>query len=114
MIPRGMFRHNLHVQNYSASVDDYGQPTKTWSLVTNGAVMGHIESADGNQIDALDVARGQVRYRVVIPYVANVTTKSRLLLKETGKADRVLQVVGVVDTGLRRAQLELDCLETVA
>ncbi len=114
MIPRGMFRHHFHVQNYTASVDDYGQPTKSWALVTNGGVTGHIESADGSQIDALDVARGQVRYRIVLPFVANLTTKSRLLLKEAGKADRVFQVVGVVDTGLRRMQLELDCLETVA
>jgi head-tail adaptor len=109
-----MFRHHFHVQNYTASVDDYGQPTKSWSTLTHGQLTGHIESADGSQIDAVDVARGQIRYRVVIPHIGNVTTKSRLLLKEAGKADRIFQVVGVVDTGLRRMQLELDCLETVA
>ena len=66
MTPRGMFRHEMAVQNYSMSVDSYGQGTKTWS--TLATVLGYIENADGSSIQSVDVTRGQSAYRIVIPW----------------------------------------------
>jgi hypothetical protein len=42
-----------------------------------------------------------------------VTTKSRLLLQETGKSDRVLEVMGVNDVGLRRIELNIEAREII-
>lgn len=111
MTPRGMYRHEFAVQNYTSSVDTYGQATKTWS--TLATVLGHIESADGGQLDAVDVTRGKVAYRVALPWIDGVTTKSRLLLRETGKTDRTLEIVGVVDPDLRRMSLEVEATEAI-
>ncbi len=112
MIPRGMFRHEMAVQNYTASVDTYGQATKTWSTVAT--VLGHIESADGRSIDSVDINRGQTAWRLVLPWIDSVTVKSRILLRETGKADRVLEVTGVLDPTLGRMELHCEALEVTA
>jgi head-tail adaptor len=84
MTPRGMFRHQMVVQNYSTTVDAYGQATKTWT--TAALVVGFIENADGRSLNTVDVTRGQSAYRIVIPWIDGVTIKSRVLLRETGKA----------------------------
>lgn len=112
MTPRGMFRHQMAVQNYTMTVDSYGQGTKTWT--TLATVLGYIESADGRTLDSVDVIRGQNAYRVVIPWLESVTIKSRILLTEDGKGDRVLELVGVVDPDLRRMELHIDALEITA
>jgi head-tail adaptor len=112
MVPRGMFRHEMAVQNYTVSVDTYGQGTKTWS--TAATVLGHIESADGGPLDSVEVSRGRVAYRIALPWIDGVTTKSRILLRETGKTDRVLEITGVVDPNLRRMYLEIEATEAVS
>lgn len=112
MVPRGMFRHEMAVQNYTASVDTYGQATKTWS--TLATVLGHIETADGRTIDAVDINRGQTSYRIILPWIESVTVKSRILLRETGKTDRTLELTGVVDPDLRRIELHCEALEVTA
>jgi len=112
MTPRGMFRHEMAVQNYTVSVDTFGQGTKTWS--TFATVLGYIESTDGRSIDSVDVTRGQSAYRIVLPWVDAVTIKSRILLRETGKADRTLHITGVVDPDLRRIELHIEALEVTA
>jgi SPP1 family predicted phage head-tail adaptor len=112
MTPRGMFRHEMAVQNYSASVDSYGQGTKTYSTVAT--VLGYIENTDGQTIDSVDVTKGQSTYRIVIPFLDGVTTKSRILLRETGKSDRTLELTGVVDPDLRRMELHIQALEVTA
>lgn len=112
MTPRGMFRHEMAVQNYTMTVDSYGQGTKSWSTIAT--VLGFIESADGRTLDSVDVIRGQSAYRIVIPWVDEVTIKSRILLRETGKTDRALELVGVVDPDLRRIELHIDALEITA
>jgi len=112
MTPRGMFRHQFAVQNYATTVDSYGQATKTWT--TAATVLGHIETADPSQLETVDVARGEITYRIALPYVDGVTTKSRLLLQETGKDDRVLELMGVNDVGLRRIELNIEAREVIA
>lgn len=112
MTPRGMFRHEMAVQNYSTTIDSYGQGTKTWTTATT--VLGYIENADGRSIDSVDVNRGQSAYRIVIPWIDSVTIKSRILLKETGKSDRTLELTGVVDPDLRRMELHIEALEVTA
>jgi len=112
MTPRGMFRHEMAVQNYSTTIDSYGQGTKTWA--TAATVLGYIENADGRTIDSVDVMRGQSAYRIVIPWIDSVTIKSRILLKETGKTDRTLELTGVVDPDLRRMELHIEALEVTA
>lgn len=112
MTPRGMFRHEMAVQNYTMSVDSYGQGTKTWA--TLATVLGYIENADGRSIESVDVTRGQSAYRIVIPWIDLVTIKSRILLRETGKSDRTLEVTGVVDPDLKRMELHIEALEVTA
>lgn len=112
MTPRGMFRHEMAVQNYSMSLDSYGQGTKTWT--TAATVLGYIENADGRSVDAVDVTQGQTAYRIVIPWIDSVTIKSRILLRETGKTDRTLELTGVVDPDLRRMELHIEALEVTA
>jgi SPP1 family predicted phage head-tail adaptor len=112
MTPRGMFRHEMAVQNYTTTVDSYGQGTKTWT--TAATVLGYIENADGRSVDAVDVTQGQTAYRIVIPWIDSVTIKSRILLRETGKTDRTLELTGVVDPDLRRMELHLEALEVTA
>jgi SPP1 family predicted phage head-tail adaptor len=112
MTPRGMFRHEMAVQNYSTAIDSYGQATKTWT--TLATVLGFIENADGRSLETVDVTRGQSAYRIVIPWIDSVTIKSRVLLRETGKADRTLELTGVVDPDLRRMELHLEALEVTA
>jgi head-tail adaptor len=113
MVPRGMFRHEMAVQNYTvASVDAYGQDVKTWN--TAATVLGYIESADGRSIDSVDINRGQTAWRLILPWIDSVTVKSRILLRETGKSDRVLQVTGVLDPTLRRMELHCEALEVTA
>jgi len=112
MTPRGMFRHEMAVQNYTTTVDSYGQGTKSWS--TAATVLGYIESADGRSVDAVDVTQGQTAYRIVIPWIDSVTIKSRILLRETGKTDRTLELTGVVDPDLRRMELHIEALEVTA
>jgi head-tail adaptor len=111
MTPRGMFRHQFAVQNYATSVDSYGQGTKTWT--TAATVLGHIETANPSQLETVDVARGEITYRIVLPWVAGVTTASRLLLQETGQAARTLEVLGVADLDLRRMELEIEAREVI-
>ncbi len=112
MTPRGMFRHEMAVQNYSVSVDSYGQGTKTWATLTT--VLGYIENVDGRSIDSVEVTSGQSAYRIVIPWIDSVTVKSRILLRETGKTDRTLELTGVVDPDLRRMELHIEALEVTA
>jgi head-tail adaptor len=112
MTPRGMFRHQMAVQNYGVTLDQYGQASKTWS--TTVTVLGHVETADGRTIESVDVTRGQTSYRLVLPWVESVTIKSRILLQETGKADRTLEITGVVDPDLRRHELHIEALEVTA
>jgi head-tail adaptor len=107
-----MFRHEMAVQNYSTTIDSYGQGTKTWSTAVT--VLGYIETADGRTIDSVDVNRGQSAYRIVIPWIDSVTIKSRILLRETGKADRTLELTGVVDPDLQRMELHIEALEVTA
>jgi len=107
-----MFRHEMAVQNYTVSVDAYGQGTKTWSTLST--VLGYIENADGRSIDSVDISRGQSSYRIVIPWLDSVTTKSRILLKETGKSNRTLEITGVADPDLRRMELHIEALEVTA
>ena len=65
-------------------------------------------------IDAVDVTQGQTAYRIVIPWIDSVTIKSRILLRETGKTDRTLELTGVVDPDLRRMELHIEALEVTA
>jgi len=112
MTPRGMFRHQMAVQNYAVAIDSFGQATKTWS--TDVTLLGHIASADGRSIDTVDVTRGQSSFRIVLPYLDSVTTRSRILLQESGEADRTLEITGVVDPDLSRMELHIDALEVTA
>ena len=112
MTPRGMFRHEMAVQNYGFTLDQYGQATKTWSTATT--VLGHIETADGRTIESVDVTRGQTAYRLILPWIDSLTIKSRILLRETGKSDRVLEITGAVDPDLRRHELHVEALEITA
>lgn len=109
MTPRGMFRHEMAVQNYTVSVDSYGQGTKTYSTVAT--VLGYFENADGSSVDSVAVTQGQSAYRIVIPWIDAVTIKSRILLRETGRADRTLELTGVVDPDLRRMELHIEAVE---
>lgn len=43
-----------------------------------------------------------------------MTIKSRILLRETGKTDRTLELTGVVDPDLRRMELHIEALEVTA
>jgi head-tail adaptor len=112
-VPHGMMRLVAAVQNPTAAVDSLGQWTETWANVSGlSALPIYIEQMDTTETVDDGGPAIQTSYRILCPWTASVTTRSRFLWTDNG-TQRTLNVRSCTDKDQRRRTLEVEAVEVV-
>jgi head-tail adaptor len=112
-VPHGMMRLVAEVQNPTAAVDSLGQWTETWASVSGlSALPVYIEQMDTTETVEDGGPAIQTSYRILCPWTASITTRSRFLWTDNG-TNRTLNVRSCTDKDQRRRTLEVEAVEVV-
>jgi head-tail adaptor len=112
-VPHGMMRLVAEVQNPTAAVDSLGQWTETWANVSGlSALPIYIEQMDTTETVEDGGPAIQTSYRILCPWTASITTRSRFLWTDNG-TNRTLNVRSCTDKDQRRRTLEVEAVEVV-
>lgn len=112
-VPHGMMRLVAAVQNPTQSTDPLGQSTETWATVSGlSALPVYIEQMDTTETVDDGGPAIQTSYRILCPWTASVTTRSRFLWTDNG-TQRTLNVRSCTDKDQRRRTLTIEAVEVV-
>lgn len=102
----GRLRHRVTIQTRSQSVNEYGEPSNSWSELDQ--VWAAIEPINGDErVEMQSSARqGHTSHRVTVRYLANVDATDRVLF-----GSRVLEIVSVLNFDEKDEFLTLLCRE---
>ena len=100
----GTLRHRVAIQSLGASLDDYGDPSGSWS--TDATVWAAVEPVSGTESVIGDELTGVVTHKVTTRYRASVTPANRLTYDS-----RTLSIVEVRNWQERGIKLEIMCRE---
>ena len=102
----GRLRHRVTIQTRSQSVNEYGEPSNSWSELDQ--VWAAIEPISGDErVEMQSSARqGHTSHRVTVRYLANVDATDRVLF-----GSRVLEIVSVLNFDEKDEFLTLLCRE---
>jgi SPP1 family predicted phage head-tail adaptor len=102
----GRLRHKVSVQSRSQSLNSYGEPSNSFSQVTDGSVWASIEPLTGGENPTGDSREAVVSHKIVMRYMENVSPTYRIVF-----GSRVFDVVSVINKDERNIGLELMCRE---
>jgi head-tail adaptor len=110
-IPHGMMRLQVVPKNPTQAVDALGQDTETFAVISGlAALPAYIEQMEtAESIDDGGPAV-QTRYRLMVPWHPDVTTRTRLEWVDNGTT-RILNVRSCTDRDQRRRTLEIEAME---
>ena len=100
-------RQQITLQTPAATVDSFGQHTRTWT--TFATVWADIAPVGARELQAGDAANLQVTHRITIRWLSDLTSDKRVLF-----GSRVFQIVGIRNIEERNEYLELLALEGTA
>ena len=102
----GRLRHIVSVHSRSQSVNSYGEPSNTFSEVTNGRVWASIEPVRSNE--SVGVSRDEIiTHKVIMRYLSSVDSTHRVIF-----GSRVFDIVSVINPDEKNERLELLCKES--
>jgi len=104
----GRLRHRVSVRSRSQSQNSYGEPSNTFSEVTEGSVWASIEpisSAEENRSGGRDEI---ITHKVTMRYLASITSTHRVIF-----GSRVFDIVNVTNHEEKNERLELLCRERI-
>ena len=109
MIAAGRRRHYVTIQTVTTPADNDGGFTDTPATLFQ--VRAAVEPATARQLErvAAGTVIAQATHLVTVPYLAGITTKTRVLF-----GTRVLHVLGVSNADEASRELQLVCVEVVA
>ena len=110
-VPHGMMRLQVVPKNPTQAVDALGQDTETFAAISGlAALPAYIEQMEtAESIDDGGPAV-QTRYRLMVPWHPDVTTRTRLEWVDNGTT-RILNVRSCTDRDQRRRTLEIEAME---
>ena len=110
-VPHGMMRLQVVPKNPTQAVDALAQDTETFAAISGlAALPAYIEQMEtAESIDDGGPAV-QTRYRLMVPWHPDVTTRTRLEWVDNGTT-RILNVRSCTDRDQRRRTLEIEAME---
>jgi len=105
MVATGL-RHLVHLQEDTATADEFGQMTGGTPWTTYASVKADIQPMRGEETMVAAQVQSDVKYRIRIHYRDDVTAEHRLLW-----GTRVFSITAVLHTGELGADTELLCVE---
>ncbi len=102
----GQLRHRLSIQGVEKSLDDYGDPSHSWS--TTASVWGSIETVGGTEKDISSELVGVVTHKIKVRYISSISPNNQILFDS-----RTFQIESVNNWQQRNIYLELLCKEVV-
>ncbi len=100
----GPLRHRINIQARSATVDEFGQESETWT--TLNTVWASVEPLSGRELLAAQQVQGETTHRVRMRFQAGITTSHRILFNL-----RPFNIQSVINKNEAGAFLELLCTE---
>jgi SPP1 family predicted phage head-tail adaptor len=107
----GRMRHVIQIQVLTHVRDTGGGDAPTWATITDGERWAEFKPVTSRERFASMQVQDEVLYEAKTRYLAGVTTKHRLLLKDD---TRVFDIIGVVNWAERNVELSLVCVERKA
>ncbi len=102
----GKIRERIEIQEPTVSQDADGAATVSFATIAR--VWAGVEPLYGNEALIAQQVNAGVSHRVRIRYLADVTTKHRILYRS-----RILDINAIINVDERREQIEMLCTESV-
>lgn len=100
----GELRHRVNLQSSSASQNDYGEQTESWTTYTT--VWAAIKTLSGRELEHAQQISAEATHRVTARYNSSVTEENRVIF-----GSRTFEVVSINNPEERNEYLILLCKE---
>ena len=105
----GRLRHRLQVQARSEAADSFGEPLST--CLDSAQLWAAVIPLSGDELVEAQRVIAETTHRIETRWGAPVTARSRLIYRQTGRAERVFEVLAAVNVEERNRELHLMCRE---